>query len=490
MGIVASQSFKNIISTYLGFIIGAINTLFLYTEFLTDEYYGMVGYMLSLAYVVMPFMAFGMHNTLVKFYSTFKTRVSLNSFLTLMLVLPLCIIVPITLITYIGYDTIARFLSSKNEIIKNYLWHTLIIAIALAYFEVFFAWAKVQMQTVFGNFMKEVFHRVGAMALLFLLHFKVIDIAQFMAGLVLVYVLRMLVMSLYAFSIKLPKIIFKRVPNILSILKYSFLIIIAGSIATILLDVDKVMLGYYVDIKEIAYYNVAIFIATVIAVPQRSMHQILLPLSAKYLNEKDYSALEDLYKRSSLNLFVISGFIFLLIVLNINQLYHIIPEEFSGGLLVVFMISAVKLYDNALGSNNAILFNSDYYRIVLVLGVILVILMILLNMLFIPVFGINGAGIATFIAVFIYNTIKLIFVYRKFKMYPFSIYTLKIGLLLIVSILLFYFWEFPFHPILNIALKSTLVAVLYLYIIYRFNFSEDISLVIKKYLKFLGNKTK
>ena len=486
MGIVASQSFKNIISTYLGFFIGAINTLFLYTEFLSDEYYGMVGYMLSLAYVVMPFMAFGMHNTLVKFYSTFKTRVSLNSFLTLMLVLPLCIIVPITLITYVGYETIASFLSNKNEIIKDYLWHTLIVAIALAYFEVFFAWAKVQMQTVFGNFMKEVFHRVGAMVLLFLLHFKVIDLEQFMAGLVLVYVLRMLVMTFYAFSIKLPKIIFKRVPNLSSILKYSFLIIIAGSIATILLDVDKVMLGHYIDIKEIAYYNVAIFIATVIAVPQRSMHQILLPLSAKYLNEKDFDALEDLYKRSSLNLFIISGFIFLLIVLNINQLYHIIPEEFSGGLLVVFMISAIKLYDNALGSNNAILFNSDYYRIVLVLGVILVVLMILLNMLFIPIYGINGAGIATFIAVFIYNTIKLIFVYRKFKMYPFTRYTFKIGLLLVASVLLFYFWEFPFHPILNIALKSALVSILYLVVIYKYNFSEDISLVMKKYLKFLN----
>jgi O-antigen/teichoic acid export membrane protein len=313
MGIVASQSFKNLISTYLGFFIGAINTLFLYTEFLSDDYYGMVGYMLSLAYVIMPLMAFGMHNTLVKFYSSFKTRVSLNSFLTLMLVLPFCIIVPLVLITYVSYDTIASFLSKENEIIKDYLWHTIIIAIALAYFEVFFAWAKVQMQTVFGNFMKEVFHRVGAMILLFLLYFESITLEQFMGGIVVVYVLRMLVMKFYAFSIKLPVIMFKRIPSLKSILKYSFLIIIAGSIATILLDVDKVMLGSYVNIKEIAYYNVAIFIATVIAVPQRSMHQILLPLSAKYLNEKDFDALEDLYKRSSLNLFIVGGFIFLLI---------------------------------------------------------------------------------------------------------------------------------------------------------------------------------
>ncbi|OEK08581.1 sugar isomerase [Flavivirga aquatica] len=483
MGIVALQSFKNIVSTYLGFFIGAINTLFLYTEFLSDEYYGMVGYMLSLAYVIMPLMSFGVHNTLVKFYSSFKTRVSLNSFLTLMLFLPILLIIPLSLITYLCYDNLTNFLSNKNPIIKDYLWHTVVVAISLAYFEVFFAWAKVQMQTVFGNFMKEVFHRTGTMLLLFSLYFRLVDVEQFMVGLVIIYILRMLVMLVYAFSTKLPVITFKRVNGVSDILKYSFLIIIAGSIATVLLDVDKVMLGHYVDIKQIAYYNVAIFIAIVIAVPQRSMHQILLPLSAKYLNDKDYTSLEDLYKKSSLNLFIVGGLIFLLIILNINELYNIIPEEYKVGLYVVLLISVVKLYDSLLGSNNAILFNSDYYRMVLVLGVVLVILMLLLNIVFIPLLGINGAAIATFLAIFIYNSIKLYFVYIKFKIFPFTMYTLKIGGLIGGSVLLFYFWDFSFYPIINITLKSTLVTVIYIFVVYRFNFSEDISLLIKRYLK-------
>lgn len=483
MGVVISQSFKNIVSTYLGFFIGAINTLFLYTEFLSDDYYGMVGYMLSLASVIMPLMAFGSHNTIVKFYSTFKTRASLNSFLTLMLLLPLIIIIPLTAIIHFSYHVIATFLSEENAIIKDYLWHTFITAIALAYFEVFFAWAKVHMQTVFGNFMKEVFHRVGVMILLFLLHFDVLNLSQFMAGLVIIYILRMLIMSIYAFSIRFPVIIFEPISNLKSVLKYSFLIIIAGSIATIILDIDKVMLGQYIAIKEIAYYNVAIFISAVVAVPQRAMHQILMPLSAKFLNEKDFIALEDLYKKSALNLFIIAGFIFLLVVLNINQLYGLIAEEFRVGVLVVFIISFTKLYDSALGSINAILFNSDYYRMVLVLGVFLVILMVILNVVFIPNFGINGAGFATFTAIFLYNSIKLFFVYKKFKIIPFTKATFKIALFLIVLTLLFYFWDFSFHPIINIGLKSTLFTLIYVFVVYRFDFSADISLLIKKYLK-------
>ena len=140
-----------------------------------------------------------------------------------MLLLPIGVILPLVAITYFSYDVIGGFLSKTNAIIKSYLWHTVIIAIALAYFEVFFAWAKVQMKTVFGNFMKEVFHRAGVMVLLFALHLEIISVEQFMVGLVIVYVLRMLVMKIYAFSIRLPVLTFNKINGLSGILKYSFL---------------------------------------------------------------------------------------------------------------------------------------------------------------------------------------------------------------------------------------------------------------------------
>jgi O-antigen/teichoic acid export membrane protein len=483
MGIVLNQSFKNTITTYLGFGIGAINTLFLYTNFLTDEYYGLVAFVLSTATIMMPFMAFGVHNALIKFYSSFKTKNSINSFLTLMLFLPLVFIIPVGLIGYFAYDTIGDFLSKENPIVGNYVWHIFILAIAMAYFEIFFAWSKVQMLTVFGNLMKEIFHRVGTMVLLFSVYLDWLSVNQFILGLVGVYVLRMVIMKFYAYSVRLPKLKFQKIDKLPSILKYAGLIIIAGSVAMLILDIDKFMIGRILKIEQVAYYSVAIFIATVIAVPQRAMHQIMMPLTAKYLNENDIPALEDLYKRSSMSLLVISGFIFLLIILNINQLYHILPIEFTGGLFVVLIVSLAKLYDNSLGNNNAILFNSDYYRMVLFFGVLLAIMAIILNAVFIPIYGIEGSAFATFLAVFIYNTIKIIFVKKKFNMQPFTLASLKIVLTLIALFLVFYFWEFPFHPIVNIILKSTVVGLVYFSLIYKLNVSEDITEQIKKYLK-------
>lgn len=484
MGIVLNQSFKNTITTYLGFGIGAINTLFLYTNFLTDQYYGLVAFLLSAANIMMPFMAFGVHNAIVKFYSTFRTKNSINSFLTMMLLLPLLFIIPLSFIGYFAYDTIVQWLTNENEIVENYVWHIFILAVAMAYFEIFFAWTKVHMQTVFGNLMKEIFHRVCIMILLFAVYLDWLTVDQFIVALVGVYVLRMVIMKLYAYSVRFPKLKFQKLENRFSILKYSALMIIAGSVAMLILDIDKFMIGLMLpDIEQVAYYSVAIFIATVIAVPQRAMHQIMLPLTAKYLNEKDKVSLENLYKRSSMTLLVVSGFIFLLIILNINQLYEILPEKFTGGLFVVLIVSLAKLYDNSLGNNNAILFNSDYYRMVLFFGVLLAIMAIVLNAIFIPVYGIEGSAFATFLAVFIYNTIKIIFVKRKFNMLPFTLGSAKIVLTLIVLSVVFYFWEFPFHPIINIILKSGLIGFIYFILIYKLNVSEDISDQIRKYLR-------
>ena len=484
MGIVLNQSFKNTITTYLGFGIGAINTLFLYTNFLSDQYYGLVAFLLSAANIMMPFMAFGVHNAIVKFYSTFKSKNSINSFLTLMLFLPLLFIIPASFISYFAYDAIVNWLSNENQIVENYVWHIFILAISMAYFEIFFAWTKVQMQTVFGNLMKEIFHRVCIMFLLFAVYFKWLSVDDFINALVGVYVLRMVIMKLYAYSVRFPKLTFQKLDNQSSILKYSALMIIAGSVAMLILDIDKFMIGLMLpDIEQVAYYSVAIFIATVIAVPQRAMHQIMLPLTAKYLNEKDYASLNDLYKRSSMTLLAVSGFIFLLIILNINQLYEILPEKFTGGLFAVIIVSLAKLYDNSLGNNNAILFNSDYYRMVLFFGVLLAIMAIVLNAIFIPVYGIEGSAFATFLAVFIYNTIKIIFVKQKFNMLPFTLGSTKIVMTLIVLSIGFYFWDFSFQPIVNIILKSILIGLIYSVIIYKLNVSEDISNQIKKYLR-------
>ncbi len=483
MGVIINQSFKNVVTTYFGFGIGAVNTLFLFTYFLEKEYYGLISFLLSAANLIWPFMAFGVHNTLVKFYTSYKEKEERDKLLNLVLILPVIVSVILGFIGWMSYDVLLNYFEAGNELVKPYIWLIFVIAVATAYFEVFFAWSKVNYQSVFGNFMKEVFHRICITLLLLAVYLNWLSVHYFIYATAMVFVLRAFAMQLYAFSLYRPKFSFQFPKNRIAVFKYSALILIAGSVAMILLDLDKVMIEHYLPIGEVAVYGIAVYIATVISVPQKAMHQITHPLTADLLNSKDKPALKDLYERSSLTLLVVSALIFILIIVNLNQLYELIPEEYSISTAIVLLISLVKLYDNMLGNNNSILFNSDYYRLVLLIGVVLAVLAFIFNLLLIPRFGIMGAAVATFLAFFIYNTAKIYLVYSKFKMQPFSTGTLYILIFSGILTAGFYYWEFPFHPLVNIALKALLVTLLYLGFAFKFKFSEDINALILKYLR-------
>jgi O-antigen/teichoic acid export membrane protein len=133
-----------------------------------------------------------------------------------------------------------------------------------------------------------------------------------------------------------------------------------------------------------------------------------------------------------------------------------------------------------LGNNNAIILNTQYYRSVLFFGLLLVFMMIGLNMLFIPMFGIVGSALATLISVIVYNTIKLMFIVRKVNLYPFTANTIKsLGIIAVVFVS-FYFWDFDFHPMVSIAVKSILITMVYGYLNFRFAVSAEVNELISK----------
>ena len=482
MGIVLRQSFKNVVATYLGFAIGALNTLFLFTYFLSKTQYGLVSYVTSTATILSPLIAFGVNNTLVRYYTAYQHKEEQAKFNLMLCFLPLLIIVPTTFIGVIGYEQIAQWLSAKNTEVRDYVLLIFLTSVAMAYFEIAYAWTRVQLKTVFGNFLKEVFHRVGVMLLLVAIYFGIIDFYQLMWGVFWVYALRMLLMFVFAFYVRRPEFAWGLPKNKKEVFLYSLFVILSGSVASVLMDIDKFMLNQYLPISEIAVYNVAIFTATVIAIPYRSMYQIVSPLTAQFMNQQKPQELADLYKRSTVNTYFVSMVICVLIVVNAQQCYALLPDkDYSTGLGVLIIISVVKLSDALVGFSNAVLLNSPYYRTVLFLGVFLVIGAVLMNRWLIPLYGINGAGVATLVAFSSYNLLKSVFVYRKYGLQPFYKETLQTTLFGLVAIGGFFFWDFPFHPLVNIGLKSLLVGGMSVFFLLRWKLSIELIKLIDKF---------
>jgi O-antigen/teichoic acid export membrane protein len=482
MGIVVNQSIKNTLITFVGFAIGAINTLFMYTHFLGEEYYGLTAFLLSTANIMMPLMAFGIQNTLVKFYAEHKSDEEKSRFLNLVLVLPLVIILPIFLFLFLFYGDIATLLSQENPIIFEYVWMIPVIGLFMGYFEIFYAWVKVHLKSVFGNFVKEVLLRIFISIFLFAVYFEWISSIQFVYSLVVIYFTMMFIMAMVAFNVRKPQFHLRFPKEKREVIIYSAFIIFSSSIAVLLLDIDKFMIGQYIPINEAAYYSVAIFIALTISVPMRAMHQITHPITTDLMARNKHDELNELYKKTAITLQVIGGLIMLGILTNIHQVYALLPEKYSGGVAVVFLISFSKFFDLMLGNNNSIIFNSKYYRTVLLLGLCLVVLTISLNMYFIPNFGIEGAAIATLISIGLYSLAKFLFVVFKMNLFPFTSKTLVSLGVIALTFVVFYFWSFPFHPIVNIVLKSILLSVFYVVVNFKLKISDDINTVIKAVL--------
>ncbi|KQB37532.1 polysaccharide biosynthesis C-terminal domain-containing protein [Flavobacterium aquidurense] len=488
MGIVLNQSFKNTIITYIGFAIGAINTLYLYPIYLGATYYALTNYILSAANVIMPLFAIGMQNTLVKFYSQYKTEEEREQFLSFTALFPILMCIPLGIIGIFFFDDITAFVTKKNPVVKEFMFLIPFVGICMAYFEIFYAWARVHMHSVFGNFIKEVGLRLVSTIALVGLYFHWMSLIQFVYFTAGIYFVAFLVTMFYAFYIKKPNFQITIPENVKSVMEYTFFIILSGSVANLLLDGDKLILNQYMEIENIAYYSVATYIALVISVPSRAMHQIVYPITAKLMHENKHDELNILYKKTSINLQIVGGFVMLCIFVNINQLYEIVPKDYRGGIPVVFMIGLSKYFDLILGNNNAIIFNTKYYRTVLFLGLGLVVLTFVLNIIFIPHFGIMGSAFATLLSITFYSLAKLLFVVKKLDLYPFTIQNLYSLGVTTVLFLVFYFWEFPVYPLIGIALKSILVTIVYLYLNYKFNISPDINKVIDMLLRKAGIK--
>lgn len=482
MGIVLKQSFINTIILFLGFAIGGINVLFLFTHFLHEDYFGLITFLLSTANIILPLLVFGMQHTIIKYYSSYKTAIEKDGFLITTLVLPLFIIIPFAFLGTYFYETIANWISSENELIKEYTWLIFIAAIFMGYFEVFYSWTKVQFNSVFGNFVKEIFARICTSFLLLSVYLQWIDNEQFIYAIVVVYAVRALIMKLYALYIYRPRLVFKLPSNIKEILSFSLYIIVAGSAAGILLEIDKFMIPQMEQIAQVAYYSVGIYIASVVAIPTRAMQQITSPITAKDMNENNMVEVGKLYKQTSINLLVIGGLFFLLINLNIEDLYMLINKpQFTKGIWIVLIISIAKLIELALGTGNAILVNSKYYKIFFYLSVAMAISVIFLNKWLIDLIGINGAALATLLVVFMYSIVKILYIKAKLKIQPFGLDTIKLLLIVLILFMVFYFWNFSFHPILNIVLKSVIIGGIYIVVIKKMKISKDINSLVDKY---------
>lgn len=233
-------------------------------------------------------------------------------------------------------------------------------------------------------------------------------LAVVLSGVITFFVLFYYILKKYRFLLSNKvKVEYKR---ILRFITYTALL----SIPTIIfVNVDVMMIGYFLKAEDIAYYRAGFSIVTAI-ISLISVPAVLLPVFVKLEGEDLSRAFLRAFKYSSV-LCIPSAFGLMLI--SENLLVFAYGEEYLPGLLAM-QILCILLISPVFAIYGSIFSGKERPELYFYPLIFSMVLNVVLNYLMIPLIGIVGAGVATIIshmaswAVFVYIGIK------EFGIYP------------------------------------------------------------------------
>lgn len=438
MGIVINQSIKSSVVAYVGVAIGFVNVLWLYTTFLTAEQIGLFRLIQSSAFLLATFGQIGLGSSVVKFFPQFKEE---KGFLGTALVGALIGFVLLLITTFLFKTGITTYFSSESALFVEYFGLTLAITLSLIFFQVLEAFCRSMLNIVLPTILRDLGLRVIISIAIFLYGFGLISFDLSLYLVLTAYAKNAIVLLLYISVKKNLGLSFNpgylKGGKLKEVLHYGFYSLLGAGGTQIILQIDSVMVSGMEGLDANGIYTIAFFIGVVIEMPKRAITQVSSALISDSFSKKDMPAVQKLYQQTSINQMIIGSLLLLGIWSNIDNLYAFIPNGgiYSEGISVVLFIALGKLSDMIFGVNGEIIVMSKYYRFNVVAIGILAASTIVLNFYLIPIYGIEGAAIASFIAMLTFNLIKFIFVWVKFNLQPFSFKSLILLLIIAVTII-------------------------------------------------------
>jgi O-antigen/teichoic acid export membrane protein len=487
VGIVVRQSLKAGLGSYIGVGIGIINQMYISTKFLSVEQLSLSRLLFENSLLFSAFAHLGTPFIVDKFFSRFRDdSQGHKGILPFLLFLPFVGGTLFALLYWLCKDVIHAYFEKQSPMILEY--HFLVIPLTFfwVYISVLESYCRNNSRTAIPNFIREVYLRAANMLLILIfglgwINFKVMMYlvvgAYGFAVVALIFYIRKLGKWYWTMPDRtiLTKETFK------TMLGYGGFTLLGGIGVNLMLFIDRSMLAGERGLVQTGIFIVAAYIAGVIEIPRKAIAQISIPLISTSLVNEDYEHLRIMNQKSALNQLLVGGLFFLLIWVSIDDIFHLIPkgETYGEGKYVVLFLALVKVIDIGTGLNTEIILYSKYYRYATYFIISSAVIGVLLNMWLIPMYGFIGAAIATTITTLIYSMMKMVFVWLKFQILPFTEETTKIVLILACLYLVSLLWPTYEHSVftsmLMLFLRSVVISLAFAYLILHFKVSEEIN---------------
>lgn len=481
MGVIKRQGIKNTIITYIGIIIGAVNIIFIQPKLLTPEELGLTRLLYDFAYMIGLAVPLGLPNIIVKFFPFFKDKDNRHhGFAGFVL-----------FIFFIGFALSAGILlafkpnitahyQGKAKLFVDYFSFIIPLTLIVSAITVTTAYCQALFKSTIPSFLNDICLRLGTILITILYFNKVITLDYYVYFFIGLYLIELFIIIGYIIlvdkvSLKPSKKAFE-IHSIKNIMRFGLLLCFASFASIALRKVDALFLGT-TSLALVGVYTTAVFIASFIEVPLGALERISHTKIADNFAKENFIEIEKIYADSVKYLLLIGGLLFVGINACTKYVYQIgqLPELYLQCMDVVYIVSIGAFINISTGINSAIMFYSKYYVLGTILLVITLIITIVLNLVLIPKYGIYGAAIASAAGSFIYNFVKFIFIYMKFKFQPYNRNSLLILLLVILCCGLIYLIpDITGSAFINLLLKGSLVSLVYVGIIYQLKLAPEL----------------
>lgn len=489
MGALARQAALNTVLTYVGIGLGFVNVVLLYPKVLASDEFGLTRVLVALVTVAAQVAQLGMENTVIRFFPYFRDPLRKHRGLLAMLLLFGTVVGLITMLVLgLLHGWLSGVFGDKGALYGQYG----LLVLPLVFGEIFFillrSYSRSLRRTVQPLFIREFLLRLLQSVLILVQAWKPMPFGTFMVLYVAVFLVctLALVADLWRSGHFTPGFAHLWLPGRMrrSIVTYSSFTFSASLAGIVLGNMDQLMIGALLGkdaLTQVAHYAVAFYFGSVIAAPGRALNQAAMPLVADAWKRRDMPLLRQLYERSSLVQTLISGFLFLLMWMSIDDLFTVLPEEYAGGAKVAWVIGLAYLLNGMVGLNMGILSMSRSYRLDAWSSFGMLAVNAVANFFLIRSMGIIGAAYATLISLVLVNTFRTIYLQQRYGLWPFAWGTVKVLLLVAALAAVFNWLPLSDRPLLNIVLRSGLIAVVFVPVAYLLGVMGELELLIARF---------
>ncbi len=468
MGVIAKQSIRGTIVTYLGIAVGIITVFFVQTRFLTTEEIGLARVLIDAATLFIGLAQLGTNASVIRFYPYFREKNSEedHGFFFWALVVPFIGFALFACIYWACSVPLGEWFGDKSPLFVEYYYFVLPIAFFMLYQTICESTCNVLMHIVVPRAVRELVVRVGMLAIYLLYAFSVLSMDGFVIAICVNYAIAALINIAYFFSLQhinmRPDWAFLKNNKSLvrRYLTYTGFLMLSAVTTVLAPTLSSFFVTAKMGLDTTGIFAIATYMAVMVSIPNRSVAAIASPQLARAIKEQNREECSHLIRQVTRNMLLIGGFILLMMWVNIDLIFHILPNGATFGTAknVVLILGVSQLVLATFTICLTALNYSKFYAISLLLSLILTVSAILLNNYLIPIYGMEGAALSNLLS---YSLYYLLIIATVLPLGRFHIVDKNwgyIALLLVALFALNWAWQ-TYLPAMNIWVGSLLRSI-------------------------------